>query len=168
MKGGNDLKEVWKRIEGQNYDVSNHGRIRNIITNHIRKPEIHDRKYLRIRLNKKHYKVHRLVGLYFISNPEDKPEINHKDGNKLNNHVENLEWVTPKENTKHALDTGLIERLDTEIVINIYNDFWVEHMKLYEVMTKYNITESVASSIKYKNTYQDILSKVKLQLVLLE
>ena len=52
------------------------------------------------------YFVHRLVGLTFIPNPENKSEINHKDGNPLNNHISNLEWATKEENTKHARDNG--------------------------------------------------------------
>ena len=61
---------------------------------------------------RKTYKVHRLVAKTFIPNPERKPTVNHKDGNKLNNHVENLEWMTRSEQVQHAWDNGLIKNLE--------------------------------------------------------
>lgn len=107
-------KEMWKDIpeyEGL-YQVSNYGRVKSLTRyKKILKPYI-NYGYANIILSKnkktKYYKIHRLVAQAFIPNIENKPFINHKDGNKLNNNVNNLEWCTAKENTKHAFENNLI------------------------------------------------------------
>lgn len=73
----------------------------------ILKPEITTLGYCRVTLSRKRFALHRIVAKHFIDNNQNKPHVNHKDGNKLNNCVENLEWCTVTENNNHALNTGL-------------------------------------------------------------
>ncbi|MBQ9657346.1 MAG: HNH endonuclease [Clostridia bacterium] len=103
--------EIWKDIiETSNYAVSSLGRIKNTKTNRLLNPSELGNGYKQVSLKmndtgkfKKEY-IHRLVAKYFIENPDNKKEVNHKDGNKNNNNMDNLEWVTPSENQKHKYD----------------------------------------------------------------
>ena len=114
----NDMKEIWKDIAGYEglYQISNMGRVKSLKNRSNHKWEIVIKQsivmgYSAVCLCKesveKNYKVHRLVANAFIENPDGKPQVNHKDGNKQNNNVYNLEWVTAKENTEHAFMNGL-------------------------------------------------------------
>ena len=90
------MSETWKVIHlNTNYEVSNLGRVRNK-KGLLLKPQKTEKGYLRVDLSKdgktKHYKVHRLVASAFIPNKNNLPQINHKDENKQNNRVDNLEW----------------------------------------------------------------------------
>lgn len=103
----------WKDtyIYGEQYQVSQTGLVRNKVTGHILTSQKDNKGYLRVRLSlhdkKVSAKVHRLVAVAFIPNPDNKPQVNHKDTNKCNNNVRNLEWVTNGENQLHAYKTGL-------------------------------------------------------------
>lgn len=110
----------WKRMIyhgkdlGDFYLVSNTGEIKGVKTGKIRKKNINQEGYyfvgisLGSRSNKPIVKIHRAVAETFIGNPNNLPMINHKDGNKLNNNVENLEFCTHQYNVNHAVKMGLI------------------------------------------------------------
>lgn len=106
------MNEEWKCINGYEnlYQISNFGNIKNNKGQILKQFKNH-KGYLITQLSNngksKTFIVHRLVAQAFIPNPENKPQINHKDTNKLNNYIDNLEWVTNSENKKHAKLNGL-------------------------------------------------------------
>lgn len=114
------MEIIWKRMIyhgkdlGDYYLVSNTGEIKGIKTGKIRKKNINHEGYyfvcvsLGSRDDKSCIKVHRAVAETFLDNAKNYPVINHKDGNKLNNNVENLEFCTNQYNTQHAVDNNLV------------------------------------------------------------
>ena len=112
------MYETWKtliynHIEYKQFEISTHGRLRNINTGTIYKFSMSTCGYYQVtvtlgsRKQKKTFRINIAVAETFIPNPENKPQVNHKDGNKLNNYVDNLEWSTSSENMLHAYQTGL-------------------------------------------------------------
>lgn len=114
------MSEIWRDIDGYEglYQVSNLGNVLSLHPHRSKKekPKIisHDNihGYHRVELhangNKTKFLVHRLVADMFLPNPDNKSEVNHKDGNKDNNTVDNLEWCTHRENMKHAYVNNLV------------------------------------------------------------
>ena len=144
-------KEIWKDIKGYEglYQVSNFGRIKkirfinnvcNIEKEHLRKLNVRNGYYI-IQLSKngarKSHQVHRLVAEAFIPNIENKPFINHKDYNPLNNNVNNLEWCTQKENVNWSIC----------------------NMKKRKKTTHSNTGEKYISYRKENNTYRITINK---------
>ena len=131
MERMKSMQEEWKKIEYfPNYSVSNLGRVRNDKTGKFLKPHKAGKEknqYFYTSLvqevcgTQKTFLIHRLVAFAFIPNPDNKPEVNHIDGNHFNNTVDNLEWVTERENRLHAyrvlnLDMGFGHSLPKKVL----------------------------------------------------
>lgn len=148
-----------KGYEGY-YSIDEYGKIYSHHTYNKRQPGYKKtykgkRGYLVVDLcvknKRKNLKVHRLVAETFIPNPENKQFVNHKDLNKLNNHVSNLEWTTAKENTRHFFDNGVREynykkapKLTEQIALSVLLD----NRSNKEIAKTYNIGLSTVIHIK--------------------
>ena len=104
--------EEWKDVIGYEgfYQVSNTGKVKSLIKNRILNERKQDNGYVSVMLYKdrcaKFHSIHRIVAEAFLENKDNKPFVNHKDENKRNNHVENLEWCT----RKHNMNCGTINK----------------------------------------------------------
>jgi hypothetical protein len=140
------MEEIWKPVnEFPNYHISSFGNIKNVITNKSLKPSLKG-GYLSISLvynsNRISFKIHRLVALTFIENPENKSDVNHKDKNKLNNNVKNLEWMTRKENNIHRSEGIEITTNKNKAIYKIYNEVSKNNDQIVE---SYNSIEEAAN-----------------------
>jgi hypothetical protein len=161
-------EEIWKDIpdyEGL-YQVSNLGDIRSLKRKKAINllPSIGTDGYYRLNLHKnggKTSSIHRIVAQAFIPNPDNKPQVNHKDGNKLNNHFDNLEWCTPKENTNHAHLTGLannsgINNYQSRLSVNDIIEIRRSNLSQRDLAKKYQVFQNTIHLIKSNKTYKNI------------
>lgn len=111
----------------------------------------------------KHISVHRAVALTWIDNPDNLPFVNHKDGNKDNNHVENLEWCTDRQNKHHAKETGLMSKGSdhwntklTDEVVNMICEMFAYGYTTGEVVKAFNVSRGTALNIRARRTWTHI------------
>jgi len=160
---------IWKKVIGyEKYEVSNFGIIRNSITKTEKAMTNHNSGYLSTGFCNKYKKetilVHRLVAIHFIPNPDNKRCVNHKDGNKKNNCIENLEWCTHKENNDHAFRNGLKNpakgdrnastKLTKEQVLQIREIGY--SMTQRDISKLFNISNSVVYNIRANKIWKHI------------
>lgn len=159
----------WKECVGyENYLVSNEGDIKNKKTGKIRKQKLNKNNYLVINLSRGsrisvvHRQVHRLVAEAFIPNPENKPYVRHKDGNTINNDVDNLEWVTVKEvlqlNNRiirrgSDVNTSKLSEADVKLCREIYTPK-DEYLSCTALAKHFGVSKSTMSYILNKKTYK--------------
>lgn len=129
---------------------------------------IGDGRYLTVNLSKqgKHriFYIHRLIAMTFIKNPENKREVNHIDGNKINNNVKNLEWSTRKENNDHAIKTGLHDQWGeknkkaklTANDVLIIRKLILEGFSNTEIAIKFNVSRRNINWIKLGVTWSKV------------
>ena len=132
--------------------------------------------YKKVRLsngdgNRKVFSVHRLVLETFCPNPDsDKLQVNHKDGDKTNNALSNLEWCTCKENINHGYKTGLYSNigdnnngyhiLNSNQVLEIINLLLDHKMTIQAIADKYHVSKNAIEHIKYKKTWKHLTKNI--------
>lgn len=152
--------------EDSRFEISQSGIIRNAKTKAIKSQYVSSAGYYMISISKKNkskpHRVHRLLANNFIENIEKLKEVNHKDGNKLNNKLNNLEWVSHFGNMQHAFSTGLanntgtkngMAKLDNEKVIEIKN-LLKQGISQYKIAKMYNVSRSAILKINLNKTWQ--------------
>lgn len=159
--------EEWKTLEGFDnhqyggYLISNYGRVKNghgKILYLVVTKKGYNKVQLYSNCKKKSPFVHRLVAKTFIPNPENLPQVNHKDTNKANNHVDNLEWCTNKQNAHHALANNLMvihrgdnhpsAKITLQKAKEIRSAVLHNNFRRRELAKKYGVSESVVKDIR--------------------
>lgn len=172
--------ETWKDVVGYEgyYQISNLGTLKSLnrivkhkkgtlsVRERIISPYISTFGYPSVRMTKgnitKNFKIHRLIAEMFIPNPENKPQVNHINGVKTDNRIENLEWVTHSENLNHALEKSLRimpsgtnvynSKLTEVIVLTARKRYSSEKISYQKLANEYGVSKSVMMlAVKGKN-----------------
>ena len=169
--------EIWKDIKDYEgaYQISSKGRFKSLARRYspreeILKPFLTKDGYEMVELCKNnkaaHKRVNRLVAIAFIPNNQNKPQVNHIDGNKLNNCVENLEWVTNSENQIHAYKTGIevsrkgekhgmakLKDCEAKEIKNIYSKGGITQLELSKI---FKVSQSTINRVTSGNNWKHI------------
>ena len=170
--------EIWQPVADYEefYHISNYGRVKSFYAKKpiILKPALNEGGYLRVALHRdgerENFYVHVLVAQAFMPNPDNKPEVNHRIGWKLNCHVSNLEWATRAENQQHAFRTGLhvakkgtensqAKLKDEEIILYIRNN--PDNLSRKELAAMFGVDEGTISRIQLGKIWQHVGGTVR-------
>jgi hypothetical protein len=159
---GGNMEEVWKTIpDYQDYEGSNFGNVRSTKRGKVRQlnPWKHKKGYMSVDLNdgarRKTVMVHRVIAELFIENPHKCPQVNHKDGDKTNNCVVNLEWVSINENMERGKELAG-SALTEEHILKIYVLGINGTLKSEEIGVEFNIDAGLVDDIKAGKVFSKI------------
>lgn len=168
------MKEIWKDVVGYEgrYVVSNTGKVKRADVDKTMKFSVNKKGYLKVALSArgalKSCAVHRVVAFAFLENPENKPEVNHINGVKMENNVENLEWCTRDGNIAHAINTGLrdyksmtgekshLSKLTEKEVREIRLLRSGTKLTLLKIAKKYNVTKDAIYDIVHFRSWKHV------------
>lgn len=149
-----------------NYSIDKQGRVWSHTSSQYMKSQKDKDGYRVVSLvgrggKRKSLKVHRLLAQTFIPNPENKPCVNHIDGDKANNTLSNLEWCTVQENVQHAYDEGLQEGIKGERNANsklteidvLFIRHWHNKFRLIDIAEAFNVSESLIQKVVYRKCW---------------
>lgn len=142
------------------YEITCDGQVINKHNGHILKGQPNSKGYLRVVIGKEFMFIHRLVAEKYVDNPENKAQVNHKDGNKLNNSADNLEWVDNLENRQHAVKEFLhlqgedcpYSKLNWNIVDYIREN--PDHLLQKDLAEKFGVSRSTIGDIIHYRTWK--------------
>ena len=176
------MTEKWVNINGfiGLYQVSNFGRVKSLAIKYTKRPQGRQKDFDRILMpmdsgkgykyvslhcdgRRKNKHIHRLVAEHFLVNTFSKDQVNHKDGNKANNHVDNLEWVTLKENMIHASENGLLKMGESSHMAKIKEKDIIEIRELNKsgvcrnsLSDTYSLSKATIHRIIHKQSWKHI------------